>query len=101
MGDAEIQGVDPNSVLFLHHSDHPNYILSTQLLNDRNYHHWKRSVEFSLSAKNKLAFVTEECRRPEPGSLMAAQWQRCNCMVTSWLFHSVEKDIAETLMYFD
>ena len=43
--------------LQLHHSDHPNYVLATRLLNQNNFSHWKRCVEISLLAKNKLGFV--------------------------------------------
>ncbi|GAA0150105.1 hypothetical protein LIER_09116 [Lithospermum erythrorhizon] len=30
--------------LQLHHSDHPNYVLATRLLNPNNYYHLRRSV---------------------------------------------------------
>ncbi|GAA0171713.1 hypothetical protein LIER_25685 [Lithospermum erythrorhizon] len=91
----------PNSdPLQLHHSDHPNYMLSTRLLNPNNYNHWRRSVEISLLAKNKIGFVTAECVRPFDPSL-TAQWDRCNGMVIVWILHSVEKDIAESVIYCD
>lgn len=61
-------GQDTINVLYLHHSDHPNYVLSTQLLNDRNYYHWKHSVEISLRVKNKLGFVDGNCLKPDPCS---------------------------------
>ncbi|GAA0170999.1 hypothetical protein LIER_25140 [Lithospermum erythrorhizon] len=50
--------IDP---LQLHHSDHQNYVLSTFLLNQNNFHHWKRFVEISLMAKNKIGFINGEC----------------------------------------
>ncbi|KAL8170217.1 hypothetical protein V2J09_022021 [Rumex salicifolius] len=93
--------LDPNDPLWLHHSERSNYVLSTQLLNDHNYYKWKRAAEVSLKAKTKMAFVTGDAKKPEPSSPTFAQWERCNSMVTSWIFHSVEKDIAESLLFFD
>lgn len=98
---VESQNLDPSDVLFLHHSDHPNYTLSTQLLNDHKYYHWKRSVEVSLIAKNKMSFVNGKCPKPDLALSTYAQWERCNSMVISWLLQSVEKDIAETLLYWN
>ncbi|KAL8159130.1 hypothetical protein V2J09_000667 [Rumex salicifolius] len=93
--------IDSNNRLFLHHSDHPNYVLSTELLNDNNYYQWKRSVEVSLNAKNKLSFVNGTYRKPTADPSKIARWDRCNSMVIAWLQHLVEKDISETLLYFD
>ena len=59
-----VSDLDPNDELYLHHLYHPNYILSTSLLNDLSYSPWRRSVEISLLAKNKLGFVTRSCLRP-------------------------------------
>ena len=86
--------------LQLNHSDHPNYVLSTRLLNQHNFNHWKRCVEISLLAKNKLVFVNGDLPRPlDP--ILASKWDRCNGMVISWLLHSVEKDIAQSIIYCD
>lgn len=85
--------------MFLHHSNHPNYVLSTSLVSDKNYNRWKRSVEVSLMEKNKLGFVNESCQRPVPTSPLVAQWERGNNMVISWLLHFIEKDIAESVLY--
>ncbi|GAA0144721.1 hypothetical protein LIER_35992 [Lithospermum erythrorhizon] len=49
----------------LHHSDHPNYILCTLLINQQTYHHWRRSVEISLQAKNKFGFVSGKIEPPD------------------------------------
>lgn len=90
--------MDHNDELYLHHSDHPNYSLSAQLLTDSNYNHWRRSVEVSLIAKNKLNFINNILQPPEEGSARYQLWQRCNSMVISWLLHQVRSDIAETLL---
>lgn len=52
----------------------------------------------SLLAKNKLGFVDGSCVKPVE-VVMASHWERCNNMVMSWLIHSVEKNIAETILF--
>lgn len=94
-----VEFVDSDNELYLHHSDHPTYVLSTSLLNGRKYTHWKRSVEVSLFAKNKIGFVTGFCSKPTSIASMVAQWERCNNMIISWLLHSVKKDIVESVLY--
>ncbi|GAA0165217.1 hypothetical protein LIER_20676 [Lithospermum erythrorhizon] len=49
-------------------------------------------------AKNKLGFVNGECICPNDPAL-TAQWDRCNGMVIAWLLHSVDRDIAESIIY--
>ncbi|KAL8152993.1 hypothetical protein V2J09_010753 [Rumex salicifolius] len=93
--------LSPSDPLWIHHSEPSNYVLSTQLLNDRNYYKWKRAAEVSLKSKNKMAFVTGFVKRPAASDPLFSQWERANSLVTSWIFHSVEKDIAETLLFYD
>ncbi|KAL8128450.1 hypothetical protein V2J09_017605 [Rumex salicifolius] len=93
--------LSPSDPLWVHHSEPSNYVLSTQLLNDRNYYKWKRAAEVSLKSKNKMAFVTGSVKRPAASDPLFSQWERANSLVTSWIFHSVEKDIAETLLFYD
>lgn len=50
-------------------------------------------------AKNKSGFVTGLCLRPVDNPILASHWDRCNNMVISWLLHSVEKDIAQSILY--
>ncbi|KAL8141988.1 hypothetical protein V2J09_015020 [Rumex salicifolius] len=92
---------DVNNPLWLHHTERSNLVLSTQLLNENNYYKWRRAVEVSLKAKSKMAFIFGAVPKPAVDSPTFPQWERCNSMVTSWFFHSVEKDIAESLLYFD
>ena len=91
--------LDPGDVLYLHHSDTPNCALTSEPLNGNNYAQWKRSCEVSLSAKNKLSFVKGECSKPANNSSLLPLWERCNSMVISWLLHSVNKEIASSIIY--
>ncbi|KAM1046990.1 hypothetical protein PS2_026158 [Malus domestica] len=42
----------------LHHSDHPNLVLVSKPLEGDNYSTWSRAMRISLSAKNKIGFIT-------------------------------------------
>ena len=91
--------LDPGHVLYLHHSDSPNCSLSSEPLIGNNYIQWKRSCEVSLSAKNKIPFVNGVFDKPAADSPLFPLWERCNSMVISWLLHSVDKDIAVSILY--
>ncbi|KAL8129583.1 hypothetical protein V2J09_018738 [Rumex salicifolius] len=79
--DESTQGSQISKELKLHNSDHPNYVLATTLLNERNYGHWRRSVEVSLRAKNKIGMVTGTCKKPDDKSPDAEQWEVVNNML--------------------
>jgi len=83
----------------LHHSDNPNCSLSSELLTENNYAQWKRAREVALSANNKMSIFTGEYEKPESNSPLLPLWERCNGMVISWLLHSVDKDIASSMIY--
>jgi len=91
--------LDPGHVLYLHHSDNPNCGLTNELLTGGNYEQWKRSCEVSLSAKNKMSFVIGGYPKLASNSPYLPLWERCNSMVISWLLHSVDKDIASSIIY--
>jgi len=91
--------LDPGHVLSLHHSDNPNCSLSSEPLTGNNYIQWKRYCEVSLCAKNKMPFVNGDFEKPAADSPLFPLWERCNSMVISWLLHSVDKDIAASILY--
>ncbi|VFQ74924.1 unnamed protein product [Cuscuta campestris] len=70
--------IDPQSELYLHPTETPNFSLASQKLNGDNYAQWKRSAEIALSARNKLGFVDGSSKAPEPNSPLLNQWKRCN-----------------------
>jgi len=75
--------LDPGHVLYLHHSDNPNCGFTSELLIGSNYAQWRRSCEVSLSAKNKMSFVTGGFPKPTSNSPYLPLWKRCNNMVIS------------------
>jgi len=91
--------LDPSHVLYLHHLDSPNYSLYSEPLTGKSYAQWKRSCEVALSAKNKMSFVTGDNAKLASNSPLFPVWEQCNSMVISWLLHSVDKDIASSIIY--
>ncbi|KAL5699639.1 hypothetical protein ACHQM5_030514 [Ranunculus cassubicifolius] len=92
---------DYNNPLFLHHSDHLGLLLVSKKLNGDNYNSWQRSMRISLSAKNKLGFITGKIKEPSADSDEHDLWQRCNDMVLSWMHNALETDIAESILSCD
>jgi len=91
--------LDAGHVSYLHHSDNPNCGLTNEPLTGSNYSWWKRSCEVSVSAKNKISFVTGEYAKPANNSPLLPPRERCDNMMICWLLHSVDKDIASSIIY--
>jgi len=49
--------IDPSHELYLYPSDNPSHVLVNNLLDGRNYGHWRKAAEIALIAKNKIGFV--------------------------------------------
>ncbi|KAM1033353.1 hypothetical protein TB2_036345 [Malus domestica] len=96
MGDS-----DSSTSFYIHHSDHPNLVLVSKKLNGDNYTTWARGMEISLSAKNKLGFINGDIAEPSSSEDPDAHaaWRRCNDMILSWLLHSLEPDLAESVLF--
>ncbi|KAB2620401.1 S2-RNase [Pyrus ussuriensis x Pyrus communis] len=90
-----------DGVFSLHHSDHPNLVLVSKKLNGDNYTSWARGMQLSLSAKNKLGFITGDIQEPSSSDDPDAHaaWRRCNDMILSWLLHSLEPDLQESVLF--
>lgn len=93
--------IDPNDVLFFHHSESTNQILFTQNFNGDNYPQWRRSAEISLMARNKLGLVDGTCTKLKTDSSKLANLERYNNLIICWLIHSLEPEISfKTTMRF-
>ncbi|XP_061366043.1 uncharacterized protein LOC133309296 [Gastrolobium bilobum] len=91
---------DSSSPYFLSSGDHPGLTLVTHVLLGSNFHSWNCAMMIASSAKNKLFFVDGSLPRPLSDDLLFPSWNRCNSMVTSWIFNSVSKEISDSLLYF-
>ncbi|XP_070035534.1 uncharacterized protein [Nicotiana tomentosiformis] len=92
-------GIDPSDTLYLRPSDNHGAMLASVPFSGIGYRSWRRSVMHGLSVKNKLGFISGECKSLEPQSQRFRQWERCDDMVTSWILNSLSKDIADSVEY--
>ena len=89
---------DPSSPYFLHPNENPSLVLVSSLLNGANYHSWSRGMRMSLLSKNKLKFVDGSIAMPLVTDSLYPHWERCNTIVLSWLVHSLEPSIAQSVL---
>ena len=54
----------------------------------------------ALQAKSKFGFVDGSIRRPPPASLEEYAWIKCNSMVISWIFNSLQTSLHDSVVYF-
>jgi hypothetical protein len=100
---SSLSDMDYSNPFFLHHGDSPGAVLVSQPLTGDDYSSCKRAMIMTLTAKNKLGFVTGT--RPHPNvpksDPLNFSWCRCNNMVLSWLINYVSKEIAASIIYID
>lgn len=84
---------------FLHHLDHPGMILVSKVLEGDNYSTSNRDMTISLSAKNKIGFITGSIKRPPSTDDNFSAWQQHNDMVISWLLNSIHPNIVGSVIY--
>ncbi|KAL5758614.1 hypothetical protein ACOSP7_021225 [Xanthoceras sorbifolium] len=97
-GEREATLPDP---LVLHHSDTPGLTLVNTPLDGRNYGEWSRSMRLSLSAKNKLGLIDGTEKAPPVTNARYLFWQRCNDLVITRILHSIQPDIARSVIFSD
>nr|KYP62153.1 hypothetical protein KK1_016678 [Cajanus cajan] len=88
-----------HSYLYLHPSKNPASPLVSPLLELSNYHTWSKSMETSLSAKNKLEFIDGSASEPPLDDRFHGAWKRCNNMVASWIVNSVSLPIRQSIVW--
>ena len=92
---------DIDSVYYVHPSEGPNSVIITPQLTGVNYISWSRSMKRALGAKNKLAFIDGTIPIPDIDDLNRCAWERCNCLVHSWILNSVTSPIAQTIVFLE
>ncbi|KAJ0043983.1 hypothetical protein Pint_17980 [Pistacia integerrima] len=74
-------------------------LVTTLLTGNNNYLSWSHCMKIALGAQVKLGFVNGKCEMPSEESPNFEQWNRVDCMVTSWILNSVSKEIIEAFLY--
>ncbi|KAL5745445.1 hypothetical protein ACOSP7_026591 [Xanthoceras sorbifolium] len=89
------KSVDNMDSFTLHHSDHPDLVLVSKILEGDNYGQWSYAMQIALSAKNKIGFINGTIQAPPQTDRKFSVWQRCNHMVLSWNLNSVWNDLRD------
>ncbi|KAJ0834657.1 putative RNA-directed DNA polymerase [Helianthus annuus] len=89
-----ISKLDIGNPLYLHPSDSSALtIVSIKLKGTENYSVWSSAMKLALEAKNKFGFINGKCEKPNDDDVLAAQWDRCNSVVLTWLLNSVSEEL--------
>ncbi|KAK2366753.1 putative mitochondrial protein [Trifolium repens] len=92
---------DPLDVFYIHPNENPSLVLVSPPLEPSNYHGWARAMSNALQMKNKFDFVDGSILKPSIDDPRFKAWKRCNTLVLSWLHHSVNSEIASSIIWLD
>ncbi|XP_023730874.1 uncharacterized protein LOC111878586 [Lactuca sativa] len=92
--------IEVSSPYFLGSSDNTSTILVSKVFDETGFATWKRSMTLALIATNKFCFVDGSLSSPRADSPLISNWDRVNSMVISWILNSLNKDIAESVLFF-
>ena len=90
---------DPASLFYLHSNETLGVLISSPILNGKNYHVWSRTMMWALNAKNKFLFIHGSILKPDREDPIFFSWDRCNMFVLSWIMHSLSDAIKESVMW--
>ncbi|KAJ0683430.1 putative RNA-directed DNA polymerase [Helianthus annuus] len=89
-----ISKLDIGDPLYLHPSDSSSLtIVSIKLKGTENYAVWSSAMKLALEAKNKYGFINGKVERSKDDTVLAAQWDRCNSVVITWLLNSISEEL--------
>ena len=90
-----------HSPFFLHSADHPCLSIVSHTLDGTNYNSWSIAMKISLDAKNRLGFIDVSLVRPSIDDRYFKIWSHSNSMVKSWLLNVVNKEIYDSILYYE
>ncbi|XP_075083827.1 uncharacterized protein LOC142167794 [Nicotiana tabacum] len=74
-------------------------LILLKLTGPENYALWSKVMKVALLVKNKIGFADGTCLKSSYRSELAAQWDRCNAVVLSWLSSTVSSELVPSIMY--
>ncbi|KAJ0503468.1 putative retrotransposon gag domain, retrotransposon Copia-like protein [Helianthus annuus] len=96
-----ISKLDIGNPLYLHPSDSSSLtIVSIKLKGTENYAVWSSAMKLALEAKNKYGFIDGKYEKLADDHVLAAQWDRCNFVVLTWLLNSVSEELFLGQVFF-
>ncbi|KAF7841438.1 Retrovirus-related Pol polyprotein from transposon TNT 1-94 [Senna tora] len=97
---ASVELNDRKDPYYIHPSDNPGACLVTNLLNEKNYLVWSRSMWIALKAKNKLKLIDPACEPPEDvSSDEYVRWSNADSLVVGWITQAMTKDLSEAYIF--
>lgn len=92
-GTSEMK-LDVYDPLYLHANDTSGTpLVGFKLVGTENYKVWSAAVKLALHTKNKLGFITGNCKKTTSDGQLADQWERCNSVVLSWILGCVSEEL--------
>ncbi|KAM0052455.1 putative RNA-directed DNA polymerase [Helianthus debilis subsp. tardiflorus] len=89
-----ISKLDIGDPLYLHPSDSSALtIVNLKLKGTENYSVWSSAMKLALEAKNKFGSINGKYEKPKDNDVLAAQWDRCNSVVLTWLLNSMSEEL--------
>ncbi|XP_019435227.1 PREDICTED: uncharacterized protein LOC109341724 [Lupinus angustifolius] len=93
--------LDPTNPYYMHPNENTGSSLVSSLLNEENYYSWSRAMTMALETKNNLEFVNGTLTKPPLHDQMFTSWKRCKNLVVSWLNHSIEPSIVQSVLWLE
>jgi hypothetical protein len=88
-----------DNLFYHHHGDNPGAILVQTPLMCDNYKTLSRSMEITLTTKNKFKMVDGSSPMPPITLANHKAWKKCNNMVKSLIVNSFRKGIVVSILY--
>ncbi|XP_019423021.1 PREDICTED: uncharacterized protein LOC109332492 [Lupinus angustifolius] len=92
---------DPSNLYYMHPSENLASVLVTPPLSGTNYHSWSMEMMMALKYKNKLQFIDGTLPKPRNDDPSFGSWDRCNTLVLSWINHSIERSVLQSILWMD
>lgn len=91
-----------NNPYRLDNGDNSTIALVTDLLSNKNYVSWSRSMRRALRTKNKINSVNGDFQRPAAlDDPLFDAWDRCNDVMISWIHNFVSISVKSSLIFVD
>jgi len=97
--------IEPQSPYYPYPSEGPGVVITSVILNGKNYELWRKAVRTALKSNNKLGFIEGTLVKPTPkegedvSELVA--WEMANSMICSWTVNVIDPYLHANVAYAD
>jgi len=97
--------VENHSFYYLHPLEGPGGLITAVIFDGTNYDLWKRAIKTALKVKNKLGFIDETLKKPEPkmgeDATELQTQEMINSMICSWILNVIKPKLQSSIAYVD